>query len=544
MSEQTCPLTTEQLVDVIIEFVRLFNAPAGIDLYNYQILFMRRIVESLLTGDGWTITGLCARQSGKSEAISSLTGGLCVFLPTLARAFPDDQRVSDYAQGIFIGVFAPKKQQSGFIYDRVRMRADMPAMQDIYEDPDIDVSVTVSRGDKVAWSNGSFMLAQTASTQSTVEGGTFHMIIIDESQLVGREKIQKEISPMLAATNGSMVKIGTANLHKGDFYDSIMRNLETEKAGKPRSHFEFDYKTVINEKRRMFEQTGKRFHLKYEAWVNTELEKLGGNEDNEEFKLNFRLLWQDANAGAVDKEAFIQAADERIEVGEIRQFRRQVAGIDLGKINDPTVVTVMEIGDPIDYGLPRLRNVKEDDERSIVYYEKTIVGWCESYGRWRDQIKVIIEYLSKYAVDVVAVDATGVGDPVAEELATLMPEIRVVPVKFSTLTKDHLYKLYLQEISSCRLFYAAGPHTVETVEYNKFIDENLALGKDYVGQYITCFAPDGHHDDYPDSAALACYATTLDPMSEHEIECSANKLFSRDAESYDVLQCTRADRYR
>ena len=55
--------------------------------------------------------------------------------------------------------------------------------------------------------------------------------------------VRKSIHPMLAATGGTMVKIGTPGYNKGDFYKAI--NLNKRRArGKRANHFEYDYKVV------------------------------------------------------------------------------------------------------------------------------------------------------------------------------------------------------------------------------------------------------------------------------------------------------------
>jgi hypothetical protein len=296
----------------------------------------------------------------------------------------------------------------------------------------------------------------------------------------------------------------------------------------------------MSEKRRMFEATGNKFHLNYESWVNTELDRLGGNIENEEFKMNFRLLWQDLSLGAIDIESFEAAAEHRLETGEVRQFRRQVAGLDLGRVHDSTVLTIMEVGDPVNYNVSSIMR----DAPAPTYLEKTIVSWFETGGLWREQLKDLVNYLAMYAVDTLCVDATGVGDPIAEELALLLPTISVIPVKFSVVTKDHMYKAYLQEISAGRLFYAAGEETRKTGCYQRFVIEHRNLEKEWTGAYLSCHAPEGEHDDYCDSGALACYATTLDADTQAVVECSKNNIYTGGRDDRYSRADSRSDRYR
>jgi hypothetical protein len=543
-----CPLMTEKLVDLVMSFIELYNAPADIYLYSYQRLFMRRIIGSVLEHDGAVITGLCARQSGKSESLACLASALCVFLPALARQFPDDYRLSHFTQGFWIGIFAPKQQQSGIIYERIRRRAEMPDSLTLYQDPDIAICISASRGDQVAWSNGSFVIAQTASDHSNVEGKTFHLVIIDEAQLVSRVKVSKEITPMTAATNGSMVKIGTASIQKGGFLDSITFNLEKEKKSGERNHFEVPYNVVIEEKRKAYEATKKPFHLNYEAWVNGELERLGGNIDNEEFRMNFRLLWQTADLGAINLDDFLDAADESYEANVPCYNTRQVAGLDYGKKRDSTILTIMEVDDKPIFDTRARQPLRDNaimhglQTFPVAYYRKRILGWGEFPGRrWNDILGGVVEFLQNYCVDTLVCDATGVGDPLTERMSELLPDIKVVPFVISHVGNDYMYKLYLQEFEAGRIIYPAGPETVNRLEFQQFKHEHEILTKHRAGVYIRCEAPEGEHDDYPDSGALACVASTM-PV-EVGVESLSNPLFDRQQGS-SRNNAGRAERYR
>ena len=536
--KQECPLSTAQLVDLIYAFVELYNKPAGVELYDYQALMLRRVIESILIGDGATLTSLWARQSGKSEAISALSGALCIFLPTLANQWPDDQRLQKFREGFFVGIFAPRQQQSNVIYERIRNRANRESSQELYADPDINVTVRVSRGDRVEWSNGSYVISSTASEQTNVEGGTFHLIIIDEAQLVSQKKIDKEISAMLTATNGSMVEIGTVDYSKGAFLRQIETNKDRQRNGGRRDHFEFDYEVVIAQKRKKYEETGNAFHLQYEKYISATIDNLRGNIDNEEFRMNYRLLWSEGQKLAIDPDALLDAADDRFEAGTIDLSRRRVAGLDFGKHIDKSVLTVNEIGNKVAYSVqPILR----DDQEPRDFYEKTFVAWKTFYGRWSNQLPDIVEYLREMRVDVLLADCTGIGDPLVEQLQNLMPGVLVIGWPFSLPKKDRLYKHYIEELETGRQSYVAGTETRETEEYEMFINEHKFLEKYYAGHYLSPRAPEGMHDDYPDSGALACMAAEFDPMESVEAECTEGPFAG--AASTNHIQA-RAERYR
>ena len=532
------PGSTERLIDVILAFVDVYNSVAKIDLYSYQKLFLRRICRSLLEPDGATITGLWSRQSGKSEAISSLAGALAILLPTLARAFPDDQRLDRFATGIYIGVFAPRMQLASVIFGRVRERAEKDASKVIYADPDFNLKVTASRGDTVAWSNGSSVSALTASEQSFIEGKTFHLIIIDEAQKVSRTKVEKEIVPMAAHTNGTLVKIGTANVSYGGFRDSIEFNLEKEKSTGVRNHFEIPYDMAIDSRRQKYRETGIERHLDYEKWVAGQLDKLGGNVDNDEFAMNFRLLWRDVSIGAVDMKAFSASADLEREANVPKRTGTIVAALDLGRINDASVLTVGEVETPDE----TYANV-DIMEGGVVFCHKHILGWLAPKGMWHEQLDEIVRYLDRYAVQILLVDGTGVGDPIAEQLRMMLPGIRVISFKMSTSANDTVFRNYLAELEAGRFTYPAGEVTRQSPEYEAFVIQHRMLTKELTrGTYLKCCAPEGEHDDYPVSSALFCWAATM---------VDGTEVVAKDVPSYSMRQRPgrggggdRADRYR
>jgi hypothetical protein len=251
--------------------------------------------------------------------------------------------------------------------------------------------------------------------------------------------------------------------------------------------------------------------------------------------MNFRLMWQEAKAGAVDMDSFNDAREYTIEAC-VPDFRSNlVAGLDYAKKRDATILTIGRI-DPTPVLDPRAL-VRPGDEQPI-FYKKTIIAWYELAGRrWKDIQGGVVDALALYAVHTVVCDATGVGDPLAEQLQDLLPGVRVVPFVLSHVGNDMLFKLYLQEIEAGRLTYAAGEATQLTREYQAFRHEHEVLQKTRMGVYTKFEAPEGDHDDYCDSGALFCYAASL--PREVEIESTVNPLFMNAGNIRN-----RAERYR
>lgn len=519
-----CSLKTRDLVERILVFIREFS---GVSFYTYQSLFARRIIESVLENDGDTITGLWSRQSGKTEAVANTCAGLIVIIPALAHLFPDDPRLMLYYRTFSIGIFAPIEEQAGLPFNRIRNLFQSERCMEIMSDSQLNVKVTVDRTDRVYLSNGARVTASSASPDSKIEGGTHNLIVLEEAQQILRSKVDKDIKPMAAATNGTFVKIGTAWLSRGGFHNSIQENIDAQKAGRPRSHFEFPYDIVLAEKKRAFERDKNPFHLGYEKFVNRELNRYG--PDSEEFKMNFRLLWLESRAIAINKTIFCSAALDDVEAGP-DYSGCQVAGLDVGKVHDATVLTIMRIDK--DTPIINRHTLIGADEDKQIYYQKRIIDWCELGGSFEGntgQYQLLIERLAQFNIKVLCIDSTSMGDPVYERITELIGDsITCIPFHFSSKTKSELYKYYLQEINSRRLSYAAGPRTREMGYFKKFQNEHFDLDRFERGGFVVCMAPEGGHDDYPDSGALACWAAKIiDEVIMPEIVVSKSNFFDK-----------------
>ena len=506
-----CPLDTATLCDRVMEFVQALTA---IPFYTYQYVFARRIVESILLNDGDYITGLWSRQSGKTETLANLGFGMCVILPSLAMAFPDDPRLAQYRKGFWIGIFAPILEQATISFQRMRALSNNPGVLEILADPGIGVQITVNRGDTLAFSNGSFIQARSASPDSQIEGKTFHLIMLEESQKLTYRKVEKEIVPMLASTNGTMAKIGTAWTARGGFHTSIQHNITVHKRTGKRNHFEFPYNLVIAEKRKMYEKDKNPFHLNYEKFVNKELAKLGG-ENSLEFRMNFKCEWNESKVIAVDPEVLKSLRLEDVEAQPIAHGF-QVAGLDIGKINDSSVLTVMHVDLDHPYVNPVALPGAEEDKQ--VYYRKTILDWLMMEGAFEGsngQYQTIVDYLRYTSVKILCVDTTGVGDAYYERLEAMLGDaVLMIPMNFALPNKARLYKYYLQELHARRVWYASGPQTQSDIRWKRFVQENEDLEREQIGQFVVCHHPDidNAHDDFPDSAALACWAEHEAPL--------------------------------
>ena len=267
-------ISTTELVNMIYNFCEIYS---GKVMYKYQTQFSKRIIRSVLENDGAEITALFSRQSGKTETIAITVGGLMIILPELANMpmFADDQRLTMFKDGFWVGIFAPSQRQAQITYNRMKSRLQCKEALAVLEDPDFRLEFTTSNGQTVALSNGSFCTAISASDGSNIEGESFKFIICEECQDISNYKIRKSIHPMGAAYNATICKIGTATTFKGDFYEAIERNKKEYESGKLRirNHFEYNYKVVM------------KYNPKYAKYIEREKRSLG--EESDEFQMSY-----------------------------------------------------------------------------------------------------------------------------------------------------------------------------------------------------------------------------------------------------------------
>src|SRR5271156_5170696 len=169
-----------EFVDKLIaKLILISNAfmEEGNELYPYQIEFITRIYESLINDDGATITALVSRQAGKSETLAIATCVIIVFFPILAKVYP--KHLYKYRNGCLVGAFAPVDEQADNLFGRIQQRITSDTSRYILEDPDIDEKAT-PRSRTITLRNGSLVRKTTCHPKATIEGRTYHLILVDE----------------------------------------------------------------------------------------------------------------------------------------------------------------------------------------------------------------------------------------------------------------------------------------------------------------------------------------------------------------------------
>lgn len=501
----------DDMAEKIYNFSELLCfAPPAKGYYPYQEEFAKAIVRDVLANLGNTLTGLFARQSGKSETVANIGATLMLIMPKLANmrdghtfVFPQFRK---YANGYKVGIFAPSNLQSSTTYGRLRERLTSFHAKPFIETPEFApagasrISFVNNKSDYLQLNNGSLCHQMSADKQSKIESKTFNLILLDESQDLDESVVNKSIYPMGASIKAPTVATGTPGTKKGFFYNSIEFN-KIEQMNRRRSdyklqrqlHFEYAYKTV------------QKFNPDYKAYVLKEKKRIG--EHSDEFRMSYNLEWLLERGMAITKELFDDLTRKDLGVTTELKTQELVAGLDWGKQSDSTVLTI---------GRPLWEQVDEEGKCPV-----EVIYWWEKVGDdWETIFAEVKEKLNSYNVITLSVDATGVGEPLYNRLAYELPHIYIIPVKFSSQSKDHLYKWFLMMLQEHKVWWP-GEHRVRQTRYFKnFEHQMLNLQKEYKGQYLTCHHPEDQknaHDDYPDSLALMLWSISAEAMPEVQV---------------------------
>lgn len=483
--------------DIVLKCMLFLEALCDVKLYPYQYESGYRCIESILLNDGETISLEQARQSGKSEVLANVIATMMVLCPRLAKAFPD--QFGHFAKGWLVGVFAPTDEQADTVWGRVVDRLSSEVATEMLLDPEIDDKLTKegavkSKAIKLK-SCGSLCRRQTCNPKAKVESKTYHFILIDECQDADAFMIEKSIEPMLASTNGTMVFTGTPARHKGKFYKTIQRNRRHDvKRGVRRNHFCYDYKFVC------------KYNPRYRAFIAKKKFELG--EDSDEFQLSYACKWILDQGMFVTEEKFERLADKGMKTYKTWYkpgYKGVVVGIDPARTKDSTVVTVIWV----DWDRPD----------AFGFLEHRVLNWLEINNQeWEKQYYLIAEFLSGYKIARIGVDSTGMGSAVYDRIRVLFPEVDVVECPSDTKTQGERWRHFKSLIEREAFVYPAHSSVRRTRSYRRFIQQMTDLETKYQGKHMLAEAPEENdaHDDYADSACIACSLTTMDSEEEAE----------------------------
>lgn len=494
--------------DVLGIYRRWCAMSQGINLYDYQEIPARTMLDSVLNIKGQEIFVCNSRQSGKTENLADISSFLAIFLPTVLKH-------PEYQRGIRIGMFAPKWEQASIPFSRLRSTFNEGVVQQVF-----GVTVNESSGDRFRLSNGSFIKCITASDHSSIEGETFDFMMVDECQSVSDLKIRKSIQPMGSATNATTVYTGTPSLSFINEYGKECRYFY-EGLRDSAVKFVYPWSSVVVSKHAMYKKDGKPFHLRYKAYVEKILQDKG--EDDDYFRTQYNCEWILERAMFIMLErlmscqmAYRSGWRPNHELPSIlsSDYRNGDAvlpvpvwfGVDVGKKSDPTVVTCGTLIGP--------------QPCDVV-----ILDWLVLHGEdYPSQAEMVQSFITSFGtanIRRIYVDSVGVGDPFTDMLKRKLPFVE--PFCWTAPKHDNAFRSLMQMFSAPgwknptggKIIFPekvggenqTGP-TSGTKSCKKFIQQFTDLEKDYRGDILSCHAPEreGCHDDFCSSLALLLMA--------------------------------------
>ena len=509
---------------------------SGKKFYDYQIECALRMIESVLLHDGSVISILMSRQSGKTEILSNVVAALKIALPYLCKKYPDNYLLNledengnyrGYRDGFRAGIYAPRLDQASIMFDRIKSIFDSDRIKPILEE--FGLVVPVNNGRQTRLSNGSRLLCESASEQSKIEGETHNLLILEEAQDISDKQVRKSLHPMVAATGGTIVKIGTASFKKCDFYETIRHNKRMEMVSGTKNNFFYPY------------QVCKQFNSIYA--VQVEKDKLYLGENSDEFRTAYCGEWifergmfvSDQQLYATEVSLTSGLFSETMIFGLPNNLPQYsvVMGIDWGSSNDSTVVTLMAVDwkNPLESGY----YTDAKGEHSYTHYRKHVLGWIEYQGDdYETQFNEIYTFIENHWTNGLAkiiMDSNTCGKPMFDRFSSVFRgrKIQVEEFNFNAALKSDGYKAFAQDLSGRRITFPAGPRSRKTPEFNRFVTQMLDLQKEYKNGRMHVAHPDssGARDDYPDSTMLANWGAN-NPAGASGIEVFRhNYIFAR-----------------
>lgn len=501
-AEREARLETEVVLDelsaahvhtVVEKTLLVVDELSGHPLYPYQRPFSYRIIESLIIGDGATLTALFSRQSGKSETVANTVAACMILFPILAKVYPE--LMGKFAEGLWVGAFAPVDDQADTLFGRIVSRLTSERAEELMADTDIDERIK-GRGRTVILKRGSLVRRQTAHPRATIEGRTYHLILLDEAQGADERVVNKSIGPMGASTNATMVLTGTPTYVKGVFFKTIQLNKRKQtRRGSRQDHYEADWREAAKSNR------------DYGKFVKKEMLRIG--EDSDEFKLSYKILWLLEQGQFTTNEVLDELGDKSMEIVYAWHKSAVLVGIDPARRQDSTIVTVVWVGweNPDEYG----------------QYDMRILSWLDLTGMdWETQYHRIVEFLANFNVGAIGIDEGGVGDVVMDRLRVMLPYIPIFGFASDRSTQSKRWKHLKGLLERRRIAWPAHAKTRRLKVYKRFRTQMEDLQVQFSGPYMLAEAPHEAeaHDDYADSLAIACALTVDIEMPEVEVTSS------------------------
>lgn len=304
---------------------------------------------------------------------------------------------------------------------------------------------------KILYLGDSYIDYRSADRPENIEGFGYDKLFLNEAGIILKDQYlwHNAIRPMLWDYKAQSV-IGGTPKGKGLFNELYLRGLDK---GQP-NYQSFHFTTYDN------------------PYLNLE------DFDEELKSMPERVRQQEVFAEFLDDTGVVFRGVDRIATAQPQEpilGHIYVMGVDLAKVEDFTVISVYDRG----------------SNRQV--YQKRI-----NQLEWPFQKKWIEEISKHYNRALTILDATGIGDPIADDL--LRAGVPVEPIKLTNESKKQIIEKLAIWIEQRRISIINIPETIN--ELKSFTYDITSSGK------IRYEAPAGFHDDIVIANALAVWSLT------------------------------------
>lgn len=408
-------LTREGHLRAFIETV------SDMTLDPYQVNFLN---------DCWynkRVLGIFSRQTGKTTTMS---------LFAIYKATQIDK--------LKILIIAPTDRQAGELFARLRGFAENSDL--------IKPFIKNSTQREITFTNDSYIRAMpTGDFGHNIRGQTADLIIMEESSYIKSDIVNQVIMPMIAATDGDIIQIGTP-FFKNHFYEASLND-------KYKVH-KYDYTHCP----RITEDF---------------IEEQKQNLTTVEFTMEYMAEFIDETDCFFTSE-LINSSVENYDINQpVHNKGRYVAGVDFaGMGEDEAVIFVLETNEYTHPNVIKVTNI----------LEKKQTKQTETVGT----VRVLDD---QYKFDKVYCDKTGIGEGPVDFLKEVMYS-RIEGIRFTLQSKHDMY-------SNLKILMENGK--LKIPNHKKLIMQLLDLRYELTssGQMKIHHSERGH-DDMADSLALAC----------------------------------------
>ena len=480
---------TEFIADKIITFGEMFD---NIKLYPYQIEIAKAIIIDILLNRGSVFTVEIARQAGKTESIAIVIKALSILLPKLAKLYKD--KLGYFEKGFKVGIFAPEKTVSKTLFSRVADSLERDEAKPFLSDASI--STELKSKNPIQLTNGS-VIRNHSLLSKNLFSYTYDFIVIDEAQKIpNEEEVTENVYPMGSATNATIALVGVAGEGECLFSNTIASNRVSDE----RKHFEFDYKHV------------QEFNPRYKKYVAQRIKDVEeGRISRNAFDRGYNLVWGHEKSLFINKERLQGILDFNLNYVfyDKNPDSLIVAGIDLGKKIDSTVVTI-------------LKRVKIKEETKF-----QVLRWLQLDDmNYTEQRVKITEFLNNYHVSTILIDSTGIGEAFADEFESYYCNTGIYIDRFVYSDKSKAFG-YMQldaAIDAGFLIIPSSYSVQNSKEYKRFKKDCFASlwvqRKNFMLVESLKSKQRIEHDDYINSLMLAvlCMNNEIDNNSIESFE--------------------------